>query len=171
LSNQLSILFESYGYISEELIGANVMDTTLSIYPVYNVLIRHHYQLKQYELTNLLRQAVYEGKLKPDVFCNWYSFEKRPIGYGDELFILKYKCNLYEARRSGVRESIEKNRKLMWLCPLDDLKKKIIYRSSIDNTRYIYYTPLAVIPDMDEYSEKNFKMKNTVLPNIPIGCK
>lgn len=171
LSNQLSVLFERYGYISEELIGANVVDTTLSIYPVYNVLIRHHYQLKQYELTNILKRAVYEGKLKPDIFCNWYSFEKRPVGYGDELFILKYKCNLYEARRSGVRELIEKNRKQMWLSPLDDLKKKIIYRSSVDNARYIYYAPLAVIPDMNEDSEKNFKMKNSTLPNIPIGCK
>ena len=170
LSNHLTTLLRKHGYLSEDIIGANFTDTTLSIYPIFNVLIRHHYQLKQYDLSSLLSSAMLEGKLKPELFCSWYNFEKKPIGYGEDFFVVRYKCNLYQARNESIRPKIEANRKAMWLPNLEELKAKLIYKYCSDGYKFIFYAPLSILPKMDEKSEMSFKTFNTPLPNKLLTC-
>lgn len=124
LAKSIIDIFKKYSYPTEELIGVNIIDTNIVFFPTFNVLIRHNYQKKRFDFTSYLEEAVYSGKLKPELFCNWYSFQKGGVGYGEQGLVEQFNCNFYLSKLSGIKEKININRISMSLPPIDDLIKK-----------------------------------------------
>jgi hypothetical protein len=124
LAKEIMNIFKKHGYPTEELIGINIIDTAIVFFPIFNVLIRHNYQKKRFDFTSYLEEAVHSGKLKSELFCNWYNFQKGGVGYGEQGLVEQFNCNFYLSKLSGVKEKINTNRVSMSLPPIDDLTKK-----------------------------------------------
>ena len=132
--------------------------------PIFNVLIRHNYQKKRCDFTSYLEEAVHSGKLKSELFCNWYNFQKGGVGYGEQGLVEQFNCNFYLSKLSGVKEKINTNRVSMSLPPIDDLTKKIIFYHCIKNRTFVFYAPIGIIPGYDKETEGTLQKFRTRLP-------
>lgn len=170
LAKEMINIFKQHGYPTEELIGVNIIDTSIVFFPTFNVLIRHNYQKKRFDFTSYLEEAVHSGKLKSELFCNWYSFQKGGSGYGEQGLIEQFNCGFYLSKLSVTKEKININRISMSLPPIDDLIKKIIFYHCIKNRNFVLYAPIGIIPGYDKETEGTLQRFSIHLPYKAKEC-
>lgn len=136
-------LFNTYGYLSEDKIGATIYnDTVLLFYPKFSIIILHAYQNRNMldtTFNNILRKELYEGNVTPAFFAfvqDGGSHRQERIYYGSTLYNV-FKGNLYKTKdhihvnslnkKKYTYRTINKHRQDIYLCSLKDLERKIIY--------------------------------------------
>ena len=156
VSKKLVELFTKYGFLDEKIVGANIIgDTTIAILPIYSVLIRHHYQNKKYDLTPYLKKEFENGKIKPEVFTNWYDIELG--GLIGSMPAILFDCHLYFDTFNELRESVELNRKKYFLCSLESIKKKILIKKCTLNCDFLFFTPVNIMQKIDEGTKMSLR--------------
>ena len=125
-----SILVE-YDYPDENLIGIKHPHSSYS--PQY-VVIRHYYQSKHYDLTEILYKSVIEGKLSPRVFAELEDKKSQWLGKGDKygtvgIYVIKGHIDKKDYPTKVV-DKYNTNRKKIGLESWADYLKKIEFQES-----------------------------------------
>ena len=147
LITKMKDYFSKYNYLNESVIGVNTSASTPNCYPIFNIIIRHHYQDKHYELTPLLKTFVETGCLKPEVYASWVQLESSLIKsqYGEEGHITEMNDSLYIASYPGLKTKIEKNRSDIGLCTLDEQMRKTIFSRYTDKNKFLFFAEIGSI--------------------------
>lgn len=165
---RLMKMFNQNGYLDESKIGARIVsDTTLGILPIFAILIRHRYQVDNYDYSPFLISEFNKGKIKPEVLASWLDLEmKGAIGSVPALI---YNCQLYFEKFHGKKETVNLNREKYLLSTLDDEKKKIIFKKCYYND-FLFFTPTGRISDIDENTKKLLKEGSEVHEQRVLNC-
>ncbi|HRP90373.1 MAG TPA: hypothetical protein PKX92_10045 [Edaphocola sp.] len=177
LSNNLIGLFQKYGYLSEYKIGASVQcDTLLLFQPIFYIILLHNYQnisRKDTIFSPILRNGLNNGEVTPTFFSvvqdHGSNIEER-IFYGNTLYV-SYLGSLYRTKDildSNIKKGtyntyINKLRKTIYLCPIEDLEKKIFYNINNPNSEFRIFGPADKIVAFSDKESEEFFYKNSVL--------
>jgi hypothetical protein len=162
---KLKKYFTIFQYLHEGVIGVRLEDSKLSCYPVFNILVRHHYQDLKYDLTPVLKNALESGYLRPELYASWVDFEfGRTPGFGAELLINEINNSLYISKYSGIKSKIEENRKEIGLCTLEEQVKKTIFSRYIDKNGFLFFAPIIISAGNNESFNEVLRRFSTVIP-------
>lgn len=144
ISKEIMKIFDVYGYLSEDIIGVDVYnDTSISHFPLFNVLILHNYQGLLGGDTTFqakLRNAVYNGDIKPELFAYYNDWSQIPeIPFGGKMYRI-YKNNLYcSIHKSTWLQTISDNRKSIMLYDLKDYENRIKYLINNNSSYFMIF--------------------------------
>jgi hypothetical protein len=148
---RLTKYFSLFQYLHEGIIGVRVENQKLSCYPIFNILIRHHYQNHKYDLTSILKKALESGYLKPELYASWLELEFQGTpGFGEEVLIKETKDSIYIAKFPGFRSKIEENRKKIGLCTLEEQVQKTIFSRYFDKNGFLFFSSIVIISDSNK---------------------
>ena len=153
-----------FGYLHEGIIGVQFSDSKLDCYPIFNILLRHHYQIKKFDLTPILQKAMDSGYLKPDLFARWVGFQNT-AGFGYESLVREIGDSLYVGTFPGLKKKIDESRLKITLCTLDERVKKTIFSLCLDSNGFLFYYTVGKLsnPHTDN-DEASFRKRYIKVP-------
>ncbi|MGE9310494.1 hypothetical protein ACLOAU_02555 [Niabella sp. CJ426] len=177
ISHCLKSMFESRGFLSEDIIGPPLNESgLLSTMLPFDVIMVHNYQSRQNGdtvFTPSLRKALINGEISPDYYATIQDMGtnngSRPY-YGTVKFYFQYKCKLlltpYNKQR---KETIDSNRASIGLCSTDDLLKKVVYRISNPGTEFKITAQLSILGSYADKESEELALKENIVmvDNIP----
>ena len=165
LTIRLKKYFSLFQYLHEGIIGVRVEDSKLLCYPIFNILIRHHYQNLKYDLTSILRNALESGYIKPELYASWVEFEfQRTPGFGEESLMKEINDSLYISKFTGIKSKIEENRMKIGLCTLEEQVKKTIFSRYIDKNGFLFFASIVMFAGNNESFNEVLRKFSNVVP-------
>jgi hypothetical protein len=165
LSGELMKVFDRQGYLSEDVIGANVTDDTTINFPAHWIIILHNYQGRHNTedtlFTPILRKALSEGKISPRFFAylqdHGSNMIRRPV-YGTGRGYNIWQCNLYKYPTNAIAVSdIETNRRSIGLGTLAEDEQRIFYTLNRKDYDFIIYGEVSTTGSFaNKESEQRF---------------
>jgi hypothetical protein len=141
---QLKQYFNKYGgYLPEAVVGLNYSKGSISTDPIFYILLRHHYQNQRYELTPLLKKAMENGYIRPELFASWADLEVAGT-YGASGIVIQAENEFYAKQFKGFRSRVEEKRKSLWLCPIDDEVRKTLYAYCADRYGFLLFSFMEI---------------------------
>jgi hypothetical protein len=162
---RFKMYLNKYTYLHEGIIGVKYADTTLSFYPIFNILLRHHYQNQKFEITPILKNALKSGYLKPELYALWVDFQTSG-GYGSESLVKKIEDTLYIFSFPGIKNKIDANRSAIGLCTLDEQAKKTIFTARKNSIGFLFFSRIGIITSHPDPSVMSWLNKFSV--KVPI---
>ncbi len=157
--------FSIFQYLHEGVIGVRVEDSKLSCYPIFNILVRHHYQNLKYDLTPILRNALESGYIKPELYASWVEFEfQRTPGFGAESLVKEINDSLFISTFPGIKSKIEEKRMKIGLCSLEEQVKKTIFSRYIDKNGFLLFATVVMFSRNDKSFIESLRNFNNVIP-------
>ncbi len=179
ISNHLNQLFNTYGFLAEDKIGAFVEDdTVLRIGLPFDVIIIHNYESRMVGDTlfnQALRTALNRQIIKPDYYARMHDFVGSDSAnfFGSSHIYIQYKCTLYrETKPFLTYAQVEAARKRIGMSTLADFEKKLRYKLENKKSKFVIYAPVSVYGSFaNEESEKIYLSSlETVIERIK-SCK
>lgn len=177
LSQDLYNLFNSIGFISEQMIGAVVKDdTTLEYWLPANIIVVHNYQSRRVGDTlfrPILYKAIEQGLIKPEYVAHIEDFGSNNIGrpdYGTAHSYMLYKCNVYlDHYAKESFPAADENRKQIGMGPVADDLKKILFKISNPENEFMIranYSKIGSFANTDS-EEKFLQTSELIVKDIP----
>lgn len=176
LSQALSKLFDRFGFIGEDMLGAPLDENGLLGYRFpYDIIILHNYQSRDGDtlFSPVLRKALQAGLIKPEEFAGIQdggsNMHRRPY-YGTTHFYVQYLCSIYlENYHKENLVSIEENRKAIGLCSTADQLKKTIFNIENPGSTFMINARAAQIMSFGDKQSEQYMLNNSevVIEKIP----
>lgn len=177
ISHKLYDLFDSVGFISENIIGVKIIDDTLigSGLP-FDVIIIHNYQARLPSgplFTSVLNRAFTLGLISPKYYASIQGFGGGSLGsdYKTSGYFVKYNCNIYRQKMSNeALAAVNKLRASIHLDSLDENLTKLVFNIKNPYTKFILSAHASTYMNfVDKSSENNFfEDSELILENV---CK
>ncbi len=178
IAAHLSRIFDSVGFLSEDMIGASLSENgnEISYGLPFDVIIVHNYQSRRTGDTlfnRILRKALQEGQIKPDYYANIRDFGggiSEKAYYGSSHFYVMYKCSLYLEHYNKERlPAIEEARTNIGMGTTADYLKKLIYNIRYPSSGFMIFAPLSVV---ESYANKESEQRllsdsDVIIEHIP----
>ncbi|RKE47128.1 hypothetical protein [Sphingobacterium detergens] len=175
ISHKLKKLFDSVGFISENLIGVKIInDTIINPDLPFDVIIIHNYQAQMNGeglFTPVLKHAFTTGLISSKYFASIQGYSGGSPGndYQTSGYYVQYNCNIYKQKmRAEDLKTVNKLRASIFLDSLDDNLKKLVFQIRNPDTKFIFSANASRYMNFaDKNSENSFLMgTDLILENI-----
>ncbi len=135
---EMKTIIKKYGFPNEDLIGIKYeMDTIIMLANLpYDIVLRHFYQNKWYDLTPILLAEVEKGRMHPRNYAAHQTIQlgyEKKKGYGNEPFIEFDDMIVQEDFAPDAMQTIQTNREKLNLCSYAHFVKKMAYHHFTDS--------------------------------------
>ncbi len=128
----LTAILAQYGFPPDHDLGVFVEDDTILVFSPLDLMLRHAYLNKHFEMTPILTKGLYEGRMHPERFMWWYDLAlnaKKSFIFGTLEPYMSINNNVYLNKPSEDQvKDIDKNRDSLMLCSYEEFCDKINYQ-------------------------------------------
>lgn len=164
ISHNLFDLFDSVGFVSENLIGVKIInDTIINPDLPFDVIIIHNYQAQttgEGLFSSVLSRAFNSGLISSKYFATIQGYNGGAPGsnYQTSGYYIQYNCNIYRQKMSAEDlNTVNKMRASIHLDSLSDNLKKMVYKIRNPYTKFIFNANASRYMNfVDKNSEKSF---------------
>ncbi|MCX2429849.1 hypothetical protein [Pedobacter sp. GR22-10] len=179
IAKTLSKIFEQKGFLSEDIIGAPLTkEGHLNSMLPFDVILVHNFQSGQWGDTlfsSILEKALNAGQISPSYYASIVDMGSntgiRPY-FGETRFYMQYKCKIYlDPYTKSIALTVDSNRRSIGLCSIDDLLKKVIFRSQYPKSDFKINVHLSIIGSYaDKLSEEAMMNERTLIYDLGNNC-
>jgi hypothetical protein len=158
---KLMQLIDSNGFPDESMIG---LPSNIRGCPKYYIILRHRYQNKNFDLSEILYRAVTNGELLPEIFAEledkkWSTLFRKPKYLSTLYYVVEGKWKEIPHTKSFIRE-INTNRDKIGLDDIETFRRKVKYETK--NRLFIFFRHEAIV-DLNGISEQQWDAGNNKL--------